>query len=32
FTPDPLRKEASYARRNEVEMEKLLPLVGIDPE
>ena len=32
FTPDPMGKETSYARRNEVEMEKLLPLVGIDPE
>jgi len=32
FTPDPLGKETSYARKNEMEMENLLPLVGIQPE
>lgn len=32
LTPDPMGREASYARKNEVEMENLLPLVGIDPE
>jgi lysyl-tRNA synthetase, class I len=30
--PDPFEKEESYARHNEVEVEKFLPLVGINPE
>lgn len=30
--PDPFGKEESYARHNEVEVEKSLPLVGINPE
>jgi len=30
--PDPFEKEESYARHNEVEVEKMLPLVGINPE
>ncbi len=32
LTPDPYGEFESYARRNEVEVEKLLPLVGIHPE
>ena len=31
-TPDPFGKEPSYARKNEVEIEKILPKVGIYPE
>ncbi len=30
--PDPFEKEESYARHNEVEVEKMLPLVGVNPE
>ena len=30
--PDPFGKDESYARHNEVEVEKMLPLVGINPE
>ncbi len=32
LTPDPYGEYESYARRNEVEVEKLLPIVGINPE
>ncbi len=32
LTPDPYGKEESYARRNELEVEALLPVVGIEPE
>ncbi|MBN2553704.1 MAG: lysine--tRNA ligase [Spirochaetales bacterium] len=32
LTPDPSGVEESYARRNEKEMEELLPVVGIEPE
>ena len=32
LTPDPHKTEDSYARRNEKEIEKLLPIVGIHPE
>jgi lysyl-tRNA synthetase class 1 len=32
LTPDPFDVEESYARRNEREVEELLPLVGIEPE
>jgi lysyl-tRNA synthetase class 1 len=32
LTPDPFGVEESYARRNEREVEELLPLVGIEPE
>ncbi len=32
LTPDPYGEHESYARRNEVEVEKLLPVVGIHPE
>lgn len=31
-TPDPFGDESSYARHNEKEVEKVLPLVGISPE
>ncbi|MBN2737476.1 MAG: lysine--tRNA ligase [Spirochaetales bacterium] len=31
-TPDPFGQESSYARRNEKDVEKMLPLVGIVPE
>ncbi|MBN2443028.1 MAG: lysine--tRNA ligase [Spirochaetales bacterium] len=31
-TPDPYEKEASYAQRNEKEVEEVLPIVGIHPE
>ena len=30
--PDPWERDSSYARHHEVEVEKVLPLVGIDPE
>jgi lysyl-tRNA synthetase, class I len=30
--PDPYEKEESYARHNEIEVEKFLPVVGIKPE
>jgi lysyl-tRNA synthetase class 1 len=30
--PDPYGREQSYARHNEQEVEKLLPLLGIEPE
>jgi lysyl-tRNA synthetase class 1 len=32
LTPDPYETEDSYARRNEKEIEELLPIVGINPE
>ena len=32
LTPDPSGVEESYARRNEKEIEELLPIVGIEPE
>jgi len=32
LTPDPYGEEESFARRNESEMEKLLPVVGVKPE
>jgi lysyl-tRNA synthetase class 1 len=32
LTPDPYETEESYARRNEREIEELLPVVGINPE
>jgi lysyl-tRNA synthetase class 1 len=32
LTPDPYGREESYARHNELEMEELLPRVGIRPE
>jgi lysyl-tRNA synthetase class 1 len=32
LTPDPFDTEKSYARRNEREIEELLPRVGINPE
>jgi lysyl-tRNA synthetase class 1 len=32
LTPDPYGREESYARHNELEMEALLPRVGITPE
>jgi lysyl-tRNA synthetase class 1 len=32
LTPDPYGRQASYARHNELEMEELLPRVGITPE
>ena len=32
LTPDPSGTEDSYARRNEKEIEELLPIVGIKPE
>jgi lysyl-tRNA synthetase class 1 len=32
LTPDPYETEESYARRNEKEIEELLPIVGINPE
>jgi lysyl-tRNA synthetase class 1 len=32
LTPDPYETEDSYARRNEKEIEDLLPIVGINPE
>ena len=32
LTPDPEGKAASYARRNEQEVEELLPVVGIKPD
>ena len=32
LTPDPTGTEQSYARKNEREIESLLPLVGINPE
>lgn len=32
LTPDPYGQEESYARRNEKEVEELLPVVGIHPE
>jgi lysyl-tRNA synthetase class 1 len=31
-TPDPYGEEESYARRNEKEIETILPVVGINPE
>jgi lysyl-tRNA synthetase, class I len=31
-TPDPYDKEESYARHNQVEVEKTLPKVGVNPE
>ena len=32
LTPDPFGTEESYARRNEKEVEDLLPIVGVNPE
>ncbi len=32
LTPDPFGTEESYARRNEKEVEDLLPVVGVEPE
>jgi len=32
LTPDPYKTEDNYARRNEKEIEELLPIVGIHPE
>ena len=32
LTPDPCGQSESYARRNEIEIEKLMPAVGIYPE
>jgi len=32
LTPDPFGAEESYARRNEKEVEELLPIVGVNPE
>jgi len=32
LTPDPSGVEESYARRNEKEIEELLPIVGVNPE
>ena len=32
LTPDPFGKAESYARRNELEVERLMPVVGIYPE
>ncbi len=32
LTPDPFGTEESYARRNEKEVEDLLPIVGVKPE
>ncbi len=32
MVPDPWEKEKSYARSHEVELESLLPLVGVNPE
>jgi lysyl-tRNA synthetase class 1 len=32
MTPDPYNEMESFARRNEVEVEELLPLVGIKPD
>ncbi len=32
LTPDPFETEESYARRNELEVEQLLPRLGIHPE
>ncbi|UCF96598.1 MAG: lysine--tRNA ligase [Spirochaetaceae bacterium] len=32
LTPDPYEVEESYARRNEREIEELLPIVGVNPE
>jgi lysyl-tRNA synthetase class 1 len=32
MVPDPTERDASYARHNEVDVESVLPLVGIHPE